>query len=468
MVKKCLFTWLCILIVSIVNAQIENNSTREEASLCRESIEKNISNNNPDAAIIQIKKLYSLRNGTTEIRNLFHSSIAGYFFGLQSSDGLHEQQNTCYSILKTLSSDTNKHLASITQPLYLATSIVNSKSNNDVLKHLVNEFTGTQLTRVELFEDKIFRYAFIIYKYISQEEALHTASDSLLNASLNVLNREIKKRNIHSIQSEDQQEQAFWLRWMFACGNYFEALRNIKDNPSKAKDHFSRSCDFSVDNATRQYSLFYFRDMIFIFKKEIYFENEYFRYIAQSGSNKKEALNLLSRETLIHYTAKNELRKYYNDNFSKEKTFDVYWLSFLDQHTSIAPRFDLKTINGSKFNLSAQKGKWVLIDFWGTWCAPCRQEHPSLEKFYRKVSQKSPDKFVLITIACKDNKKAVEEYLQKNSYSFPVAMSNDLIEKNYTVAGYPSKFLITPQGRYLQIPLDVDWIDYINKMADLD
>ncbi len=57
--------------------------------------------------------------------------------------------------------------------------------------------------------------------------------------------------------------------------------------------------------------------------------------------------------------------------------------------------------------------------------------------------------------------------MTENKYTFPVAMSDKLVEKSYNINSYPSKILVSPQGKYLVIPFNIDWVDFVKKYADL-
>jgi hypothetical protein len=67
----------------------------------------------------------------------------------------------------------------------------------------------------------------------------------------------------------------------------------------------------------------------------------------------------------------------------------------------------------------------------------------------------------MLTIACRDHADDVTNYMNSKKYTFPVAMADGLIEKTYNINSYPSKILISPQGKYVVIPFGIDWVDYI-------
>ncbi|WP_271785462.1 TlpA family protein disulfide reductase [Aquimarina algiphila] len=114
-----------------------------------------------------------------------------------------------------------------------------------------------------------------------------------------------------------------------------------------------------------------------------------------------------------------------------------------------APDFETTLIDGTLFKLSDLKGKYVLLDFWGSWCPPCRKENPKLAALHKKYS----DKLTVVTVALeKDNKhwkKASEKdgFVWKNQIVDQnrfVLMSS--IARKYGVTEIPAKFLISPEG----------------------
>ncbi|RZL26940.1 MAG: TlpA family protein disulfide reductase, partial [Pedobacter sp.] len=126
-----------------------------------------------------------------------------------------------------------------------------------------------------------------------------------------------------------------------------------------------------------------------------------------------------------------------------------------------APLFSLAQLDSNQYVLGKNKAQWTLIDFWGTWCAPCRAEHPDLQKLYLKTKNGKMPKLNIITIASNDLEVEVRKYMMSSNYSFPVLMSDNQIEKKYNVSSWPSKFLVSPQGKYVIIPFNVDWQKYI-------
>jgi len=99
----------------------------------------------------------------------------------------------------------------------------------------------------------------------------------------------------------------------------------------------------------------------------------------------------------------------------------------------------------SKISLDKYKGKYLLIDFWATWCKPCIEELANLKKIYDKVDK---SKFEILGIVGDSPAEALEERIIKSSIDWTQIQSDDnnKINKTYGIIGYPTTFLINPDG----------------------
>jgi peroxiredoxin len=111
-----------------------------------------------------------------------------------------------------------------------------------------------------------------------------------------------------------------------------------------------------------------------------------------------------------------------------------------------APSFSLPTLDGTEVSLEAMHGKIVLLNFWASWCGPCRTEMPSLEQLYRDFSA-HPD-FALLTVSTEGSTLSVGNFMTKNGYDFPVLLDADnAVSRAFGVSALPSTFVIDREGR---------------------
>lgn len=110
-----------------------------------------------------------------------------------------------------------------------------------------------------------------------------------------------------------------------------------------------------------------------------------------------------------------------------------------------APDITIKSINNESLTLSSLKGKVVLLNFWATWCPPCREEIPSMMKLNSAMAGK-PFQMVAISID-EGGKKAVEEFFNESHFSLPAYLDPETsAAKIYGITGVPETFVIDKQG----------------------
>lgn len=106
----------------------------------------------------------------------------------------------------------------------------------------------------------------------------------------------------------------------------------------------------------------------------------------------------------------------------------------------------LKGLNVPSTNLKNLKGKkLVFLNFWGTWCAPCREEWPTIEKLYRARK----DKIDFVLIAMQDKEEDVMKFMKENNYTAPVYIAQSPVSKNILPKAFPTTFLLDKNGRIL-------------------
>jgi peroxiredoxin len=119
-----------------------------------------------------------------------------------------------------------------------------------------------------------------------------------------------------------------------------------------------------------------------------------------------------------------------------------------------APDFTLKALDGQEVTLSKYRGKYILLDFWGSWCGPCRQSSPLLVKLYKSLKEKEAN-IEFIGIACNEQKEenwtaAIERdnltWIHLNDAHSGKGKS---IHKQYSILSFPTTVLISPEGKII-------------------
>ncbi|MGB4846697.1 MAG: thioredoxin-like domain-containing protein [Saprospiraceae bacterium] len=125
-----------------------------------------------------------------------------------------------------------------------------------------------------------------------------------------------------------------------------------------------------------------------------------------------------------------------------------------------------KLPDGTSFSLSDLKGRYVLLDFWGSWCGPCLQSHPALVELYSRFhgqAFRDATDFEMISVAVENNDRSWQRIIQQDHLSWPyhflaLNLFDSPIVKAYGVKQLPTTFLINPQGIIIGVDLPMSQI----------
>jgi peroxiredoxin len=139
------------------------------------------------------------------------------------------------------------------------------------------------------------------------------------------------------------------------------------------------------------------------------------------------------------------LKKDYADEFDDGRGLaDKVLASLKTVKGSEAPDFRIRTLSGDSLQLSKLRGKFVLIDFWGSWCGPCRIEVPNFKKLYETVSK---DTLQMIGIA-EDDSTALVKFIQEQKIPYPNAIgTKNKVMVDYGITAFPTTLLVSPDGK---------------------
>ena len=142
--------------------------------------------------------------------------------------------------------------------------------------------------------------------------------------------------------------------------------------------------------------------------------------------------------------------------------------SLVGASASMAPSFTLPSRSGDTVSLAQLKGKVVMLNFWASWCGPCRQEMPLLDQMHKRYSALG---FTLVGVNVDANSKDAEAWLSKTPVSFPVLFDRESkVSKLYDVNAMPSTVFIDRKGnvRYLHRGYKAgDEGEYLNQIRAL-
>lgn len=112
---------------------------------------------------------------------------------------------------------------------------------------------------------------------------------------------------------------------------------------------------------------------------------------------------------------------------------------------SNAPEIRVNDLSGKIYSLSELKGSVIFINFWATWCSPCREEMPSIQSLYNQF--KDEKGFRMLTILYKDDYQKAVEYLRENNYVLPLLLdSKEKTAVSFGVTGVPETYIVDKKG----------------------
>jgi len=132
-------------------------------------------------------------------------------------------------------------------------------------------------------------------------------------------------------------------------------------------------------------------------------------------------------------------------------TFSVFAQDDFNSSTKVKvgdlmPSFTLKALNGNNISSSGLHGKVVLLNFWATWCPPCRKEMPHIQKdVFEKIANKN---FIVAAISRGEETDVVKKFIDVNKYTFPIYVDNEAKTYNLFATKYiPRNFVIGKDGK---------------------
>ena len=137
------------------------------------------------------------------------------------------------------------------------------------------------------------------------------------------------------------------------------------------------------------------------------------------------------------------------------RNFELMQTYMLNNGFYEAPDFESSTIDGGTISLSDLRGKYVLIDFWASWCGPCRKENPKVVALYKKYKNQN---FTILSVSLDEDMTRWKAAIEKDNLSWPYHVSDlkgwqSAVVPLYRIEGIPFTVLVNPKGRIIGVNL---------------
>ncbi|MEW6193848.1 MAG: TlpA disulfide reductase family protein [Bacteroidota bacterium] len=194
------------------------------------------------------------------------------------------------------------------------------------------------------------------------------------------------------------------------------------------------------------------------------FASAYFTLLVEN--NKQEKIKRVVEFALKKGLATPEMKEYSRKIFISENGNEKGYDKYLEQFESkvkekivtklkkeiikeTAPQFSLVDLDGNNISLSQLKGKIIVLDFWATWCGPCKASFPGMQRAVNKFANDNDVKFLFISTyqTEKNKKEVVTNFITGNKYPFHVLLDeNNEVAKSFYVTNIPTKIIIDKEG----------------------
>ncbi|MET3874692.1 TlpA disulfide reductase family protein [Chitinophaga sp. OAE865] len=318
-----------------------------------------------------------------------------------------------------------------------------------ILKTIVASFGNPGAAEMTL--GKAARYELLVQD-ILRKANMPAAADTLLDKVLNDIKVNLADTVFWTAHPELKEKKAA-NKYLLSHAYYLKYETTKLTDKKAALNYLSMAAATEPkSNADKAYESFY--DRVLLHGEENY--STYFARELAALGQPEDAMKVLSGQLAVQPDMLDSTRAFFNAHFPG-KSFNDYFRDVLLKEWKDAPDFTLKGMNNEDIRLADYQGKWLLLDFWGTWCAPCREDLPHLNELAKEINEGKRPQNAILAISCHESLETARDFIAANKYVFPAAHSDTRIEESYKVRGYPTKVLVSPDGKMLDLQFGADY-----------
>ena len=343
-------------------------------------------------------------------------------------------------------------IRNIIEPMYVWNQSYSVRSMSDAEKNLQAYF--------ELLKDsanmtaKTELYGLLIMKNLEKMKLVP------VELQKKVLDKII--RNLQKYPYIDKRDELYrqlvpraWHRYLLAY-SYYLKYRTEGENPAYLKAASNYSPD--VTDMQRRDAYNYDAYLLEGSNKYVGFQSRYISYLEKNKLYTEELSVLLETAYGVPVNENIEKLKAFLALHADQGEYKTLWSNYVKSRMQPTPALQV-TYSDEVLDFTKYRSTWTLIDVWGTWCSPCCKELPHLNEVAEKYNNLPTSKIRIRTFSYFSTN--LKEFMQKNNYTFPVAEVTHAVTTPFGVNSYPTKLLVSPDNKYLIIPFNVNWEEYM-------
>lgn len=357
-----------------------------------------------------------------------------------------------FALLEKMNASHNDTIRQAVHPLYIWVEARKNTGKKGVLADAAREYQKMSPAVFQVGNGG--RYALLTYSMLLNSGESKRAAD-FLNSLI---------RRLEPLASDSLNAQRYAHQNLLAHAWFLKYQESLSADSSGTLRYLSKASEYSP-RSKKESAYISFYDRSFLHSKESYraeFLSALFKTNDQSG-----ALDVIVDHINANPEQLGEIRKMYESHFTGKRFADFFAARIVPSWPA-AVDFRLKGLDGKEYALKDYSGKWLVLDFWGTWCAPCKEEMPSLNTFSQETGEGKFRNVSFLSVACRDTEQKVKDYFAAHNFSMPAVMADVAVEKNYAVRGYPSKVIVSPEGRMLALRFGSDWKDLVVQLSSIN
>lgn len=446
---KALITGLLFFVLPVLLISQEQPSAIDLSN----GIRKDLRKDNPDEAVAKSLLLIDLKS--TYLVDIIHSNVTNQI-KKANEDMLDLEEVTEFLFLTKLDEQGNSKISKVIHEELAWAMILNASKRKLKLK-LANRFAENQVDTVN-YPARAQRYALLIAEELNPD----------IKAELRTL-KLILDNTIHALQSNPYLDRmgpkaydellASWSRFILASA-YFQ---NSTLDPNTKGENLKLAAKYSAGPGDAAFKSYVQTDYYLLtgsYQKKG-FRQDYLDFLLENELF-QESLSIKADLCLLNPRDENfiALRDEYSTTNKSNIGFNEFWK---DKVLSVCKPLPVNEFVCPEDSLSypiGDKSKWTFVDVWGSWCSPCVEEFPSLQEAYSKNLKQANSNLIITTWAF-DNPEPMQKLYEKEGYTVPYTHIDNDLQTLFHIHSWPTKMLISPEGKYLKIPYGVDWQEFV-------